>query len=77
MIVTTSASWGRTMLKAPLPPFNIRNARGLSRWNRLLTRKMDHLMLPKEPALDPIEVPPLSLEAYDGGDLTTYPEREG
>lgn len=65
------------MLKAPLPPFNIRNARGLSRWNRLLTRKMDHLMLPKEPALDQLKCHPSVLKAYDGGDLTTYPEREG
>lgn len=38
---------------------------------------MDHLPQPSDPVHPVVEVPLLSLEPYDGGDLVTYPERQG
>lgn len=38
---------------------------------------MDYLPLPSNPIHEPVEVPCLSAEEYDGGDLTTYPNRQG
>ncbi|CZR57822.1 uncharacterized protein PAC_07711 [Phialocephala subalpina] len=38
---------------------------------------MDHLPLPRDPLLDPIEVPYRCTEEYDGGPMLSYPERHG
>lgn len=38
---------------------------------------MDHLPQPSDPIHPVVEVPLLSIEPYDGGDLVTYPERQG
>lgn len=38
---------------------------------------MDHLPLPREPLLDPIEVPYRCTEPYDGNPMLDYPERNG
>jgi Heterokaryon incompatibility protein (HET) len=38
---------------------------------------MDHLSLPLKPLHPPLEVRMLDIENYDGGDFTTYPERQG
>lgn len=38
---------------------------------------MDHIPQPLYPIHPAVEVPLLSLEPYDGGDLVTYPERQG
>lgn len=38
---------------------------------------MDHLPLPREPMMDPIEVPYRCTRVYDGGPFFTYPERHG
>jgi hypothetical protein len=38
---------------------------------------MDHLLSPRFPKHDLIEVPYLCTEEYDGGPLETYPERKG
>ena len=42
-----------------------------------LTLLMDHLPLPRVPALPRIRVPLLATEAYDGGPFLNYPERHG
>jgi len=38
---------------------------------------MDHIPQPLDPIHPMVEVPLLSLKPYDGGDLLTYPERQG
>jgi hypothetical protein len=38
---------------------------------------MNRLVQPQDPEGDPIEVPCLSLEDYDGGFFMTYPKRKG
>ncbi|KUJ15055.1 uncharacterized protein LY89DRAFT_784082 [Mollisia scopiformis] len=38
---------------------------------------MNHLPLPRNPALDPVEVPYRCTEPYDGGPMLTYPHRHG
>lgn len=38
---------------------------------------MDHLPLPHNPMHEPIEIPCLSTENYDGRDFGTYPDRQG
>ena len=38
---------------------------------------MDHLVNPNNPIHDPIEVPCLSTEEYDGLDFDAYPTRQG
>lgn len=38
---------------------------------------MDHLPTPNQPAIEPIQIPLLENENYDGGDFVGYPARQG
>lgn len=38
---------------------------------------MDHLPIPTQPAIEPIQIPLLENENYDGGDFEGYPARQG
>lgn len=38
---------------------------------------MDHLPTPNQPAIEPIQIPLLEAENYDGGDFEGYPARQG